>query len=574
MTHADPTVEAARASARRAGKVAPVLAPAPPVSAVARASGAGPATRGVGSHLKLILNALGLGESASCGCASMRARMDGWGPAGCRQHRAEIEAHLRNEAREIGWVAKLRAGAAAVGQGLFFSPIDPAPGLLDEAIRRAATDPPPAPPPPPPPAAKADPWAEPVFVPAPPAFAGAGGRLALVTVAAGEKGRRLLKVSGPLMERYARRIGATFIVLDWPGPDGWPMGSKFALGPVVAAHDRTIYADADVEFTDESVNLAEQVPHDAVGGVSDWWAVARMYPPFHAEYHRFLAFMGLDAVDPVPWYLNTGLLILPRSVAPLLMPPTRPIPPLWCSEQHWWNARIHAAGVPVHVLPPRCNFQWWAHEPEFWQTAPRKPGGFTPPADAVLHFSGPTDTDRKLALMRQWAPAELPPEPEPPAPELPEAEPEPPAEVPRVIPPSDGPAPCGPPPASRFALRRGLTREVLIVGRWVVKVPSLRGWRPFLAGILANLTESARSGLDPRLCPVRWCAPGGLLLVQRRAAPLTPAAAAQIGPDFGRLPTGGPWPRVPPPDLDPADPLSWRNYGEIDGRPVIVDYGW
>lgn len=581
MTHPDATVEASRAAARRAGKAA---APQPDATPTHPRQ----TRRGVGTHLKLILNALGLGESASCGCESMRARMDAWGPAGCRANREPIEAHLRTEARKVGWVATLKAGARAASAGLILNPLDPAPGLLAEAIRRAETAPPlpplsslpPGPPPPPP--TKADPWAAPVVVPEPPPFTGrVTSSRCLVTVAANDKGRRLLEVSGPLMERYARRIGADFHVLDWPGPPTWPMGSKFALGPVVAAYDRTIYADADVLFRPGCVNLFEQVPPDTVGGVSDWWAVARTYPPFHEEYRRFLAFMGFDPVDPVPWYLNTGLLILPRSVAPLLAPPAAPIPPLWCSEQHWWNARIHAAGVPVHILPPRCNFQWWAYEPEFWQTAPRKPGGFAPPADAVLHFSGPTDTERKLKLMREWAP-ELPPEPEPePIPEpvelpskpesAPEPEPAPPP--PREFPPSDGPAPCGPPPAARFALRRGLTREVLILGDWVVKLPSFRGWRPFLSGLMANLTERARSGLDPRLCPVRFAAPGGFLSIQRRARPLTPAAADAITPEFGQLPTGGPWPRVPPPDLDPADPLSWRNFGELDGRPVIVDYG-
>ncbi|HYH66841.1 MAG TPA: hypothetical protein VD866_19260, partial [Urbifossiella sp.] len=187
--------------------------------------------RGVGTHLKLLLDALGLGESASCSCASWRARMDGWGPSGCRANRAAIEAHLRDEARKVGWGAKLKAAKAAALQLLILNPIDPAPRLLDEAIRRSEADPPPTPPPlppPPPPAVKSDPWASPVLVPEPPPFTGAGGRLALVTVAAGEKGRRLLKVSGPLMERYARRIGATFVVLDWPGPAAWPMGCKFA----------------------------------------------------------------------------------------------------------------------------------------------------------------------------------------------------------------------------------------------------------------------------------------------------------------------------------------------------------
>lgn len=113
-----------------------------------------------------------------------------------------------------------------------------------------------------------------------------------------------------------------------------------------------------------------------------------------------------------------------------------------------------------------------------------------------------------------------------------------------------------------------MTREVLILGPLVVKVPSVRSWRHFLLGLLANINEARRSGLDPRLCPVRWAAPGGCLLVMRRAAPLSDEEFAAVPPDFGRLPAGEPFPLGPLPDV------NRRNLGRLDGRPVIVDYGW
>lgn len=368
--------------------------------------------RGVGTHLKLILGTLGLDESTSCSCESWRAKMDAWGTAGCRRNRAAIEAHLRNEARAVGWVATLKAGTRAAAAGLIFNPIDPAPGLLDLAISRAEAEPAPAPPPakspnpppgPPPAAIDFSEWGSPVIVPEPPAYTGPPGDVALVTIAANDKGRRLLDVSGPLMERYAKRIGSRFVVLDWPGPPAWPMGCKFALADVVRKHRRTVFLDADVVVLDDAINLLGQVPDDAIGGANDWPFVARTHPPFHEEYRRFLSLMGFAVPDPIPWYLNTGILVLPQSAAEFLAVPDRPIPPLWCSEQHLWNARFHMSGQPVHVLPPRCNYQWWAHEPLFWQSAPNKPGGFLPPPGAILHFSGITDTSEKLRKMKEWA---------------------------------------------------------------------------------------------------------------------------------------------------------------------------
>ncbi|HYH66391.1 MAG TPA: hypothetical protein VD866_16985 [Urbifossiella sp.] len=524
------------------GTVVPVVAP--PVPAV---------RRGVGTHLKLLLAALGLDESSSCSCESWRARMDAWGPAECRARRAEIEVHLRAEARKVGWGATLKAGAKAIAAGLVLNPLDPAPGLLAEAVRRAEAEAPPAAPPP---ATNADPWLSPVVVPEPPPYTGAGGRLALVTIAANDKGRQLLEVSGPLMERYARRIGATFVVLDWPGPAAWPMGCKFALGPVVAAYERTIYADADVLFRPGCLDLFGQVPPDAVGGVDDWWSVGVIHLPFHVEYRRFLAAMGFAVPPAMPWYLNTGVLVLPRAAAPLLAVPDRPIPPLWCSEQHLWNARFQASGIPVHVLPPRCNYQWWANEK----------AGYSPPPGAVLHFSGPTGAAEKLPLMLDWVGRGVEHEPDlaipDPAAVAADTEPEP-EPLPVVDPTFD---PCDPPPIGRIALRRGMTREVLLVGPWAVKVPTLRSWRLFVEGVLANLNERRRSGLDPRLCPVLFALWGGLLLVMRRAEPLHPDI--DLPTDFGALPVGEPFPPVPLPDVGP------RNLGRLDGRPVIVDYGW
>lgn len=96
----------------------------------------------VGTELEKLLGGLGLGVSKSCGCAKWRRRMNAWGPTGCRANRAAIEAHLRTEAGKVGWAAKLAAGAKAVAAGLLLNPIDPAPGLLDEAIRRAEVTPP------------------------------------------------------------------------------------------------------------------------------------------------------------------------------------------------------------------------------------------------------------------------------------------------------------------------------------------------------------------------------------------------------------------------------------------------
>jgi hypothetical protein len=63
----------------------------------------------------------------------MQAKMDAWGPAGCREHRGEILAHLESAYSSTDWPTVLRAGTLAIAKGLPLT-IE---GLLAEAMRRA-----------------------------------------------------------------------------------------------------------------------------------------------------------------------------------------------------------------------------------------------------------------------------------------------------------------------------------------------------------------------------------------------------------------------------------------------------
>jgi hypothetical protein len=114
----------------------------------------------------------------------------------------------------------------------------------------------------------------------------------------------------------------------------------------------------------------------------------------------------------------------------------------------------------------------------------------------------------------------------------------------------------------------GVSRKVFLVGPYALKLPRFgfsrrNNWQAGLMGLLANMTERAWSGFDPRLCPVLFSLPGGILVVMRRARPLTEAEWASVGPDFARL------------GHDAALPIEVKraNLGVHDGRIVAVDYG-
>jgi len=89
--------------------------------------------------LKALLKSLGITTTAGCSCNSKAAQMDAWGVAGCREHRAEIIGWIRDGQTQWGLSSLVIGAVKALTTGLALSlnPLDPIPGLVDEAIRRA-----------------------------------------------------------------------------------------------------------------------------------------------------------------------------------------------------------------------------------------------------------------------------------------------------------------------------------------------------------------------------------------------------------------------------------------------------
>lgn len=71
--------------------------------------------------------------------------------------------------------------------------------------------------------------------------------------------------------------------------------------------------------------------------------------------------------------------------------------------------------------------------------------------------------------------------------------------------------------------RRGATREIIIIGQIVVKIPKLMGWKSFLCGLLSNLHERiwSKSNHFKHLCPIYFSDPLGFIVIMPKCKILT-----------------------------------------------------
>ena len=99
-------------------------------------------SKGPGTELSRLLSSLGIKPRADCSCNLLIKTMDSLGPEGCRQNKEKLLKLMQKNQDKYGWGSYLRAGFNAVRTGWVFklNPLNPLPGLFDEAIRLAEQD--------------------------------------------------------------------------------------------------------------------------------------------------------------------------------------------------------------------------------------------------------------------------------------------------------------------------------------------------------------------------------------------------------------------------------------------------
>lgn len=181
-------------------------------------------------------------------------------------------------------------------------------------------------------------------------------KLAIFTLAIGEKFKALSEVTHPTIEAYAKKCGASFFVVDEATEFarkyvemGKPHWAKLAgMRYFLERFDRVLYVDTDILIRDDSPNLFDVVG-DELAAFKESQFVDR-----HASFMEYLRFVGYPKI--AEWkgdYYNTGVLLANKSHKSVFAEP--PIYEDHFYEQSYINVQIEFLRPKVHNLHYKFN---------------------------------------------------------------------------------------------------------------------------------------------------------------------------------------------------------------------------
>ena len=174
----------------------------------------------------------------------------------------------------------------------------------------------------------------------------------LWAIATGEMYAKVARLTHPLMEAYASRIGADFIAMrevdkKYPHPSWGKMGTYDFL----EQYERVIYMDSDIVIRPDAPDLFALVPPDKLGALVENFVDAGR-PQTVRDYFQANGW-SLRGFDDA--YFNAGLLITSQRHRALFEDPGKYPDSMY--EQTLLNGRRWNHGFPVHDLSQRvCAF--------------------------------------------------------------------------------------------------------------------------------------------------------------------------------------------------------------------------
>lgn len=165
--------------------------------------------------------------------------------------------------------------------------------------------------------------------------------------------QQMTNMTHPLIEQYARRVGADFLPLSHATPfqgDGKWHYRIFALNALLMSYDRIVHFDSDMVINPWCPNIFETVPETHVGtifeDVGSRQASRRMYI---GDVQRQWGNVGWTA-----GYINTGVFVVSRCHRNIFCTNAGQVWNGFGYDDVHLGYMIHKFGHPVYELP----FQW------------------------------------------------------------------------------------------------------------------------------------------------------------------------------------------------------------------------
>lgn len=189
---------------------------------------------------------------------------------------------------------------------------------------------------------------------------------AVVTICHGYDHERIAASTHPVMRRYARRIGAEFIVLngkplhqqdglasDIPKDAGARL-AKLELVDLLKIYDRLIYFDNTVVVNPRCPDLFALVPEDKVGAIYETRFGVKWINELSGLMAEAFNYYG---VPPCADFFNSGVMVISECHRLMFTLPEAPVKRFrgWF-DQPLLNAMCRKHGFEVHDLGVRFNY--------------------------------------------------------------------------------------------------------------------------------------------------------------------------------------------------------------------------
>lgn len=180
--------------------------------------------------------------------------------------------------------------------------------------------------------------------------------LLILTIATGTQCRKLLEITGPTIEVYAKKCNADYLALTNHTKTWWGL-EKFRVYGFAKQYKRTLFVDADVVIKDSAPNIFDEVPRGRVGIHDDYDHLPSTYW-MRPEKRDVFSTQGIDGIIQETC-LNSGIVLTDQQHADVWKPPLEPFPTTHCAEQFWVEYNILSRDYPVYRLDWRWNTQWY-----------------------------------------------------------------------------------------------------------------------------------------------------------------------------------------------------------------------